>query len=105
MGLFDRFKKEKKEEVSCSSCSCGQEARVKVLGSGCARCQELEEATKLALVELDMDPRVDHVKDFEEIAKYGVMSTPALVVDGQVVSSGRVLNKDQVVEILREFRG
>ena len=68
-------------------------------------CNELEESTKEALAELGMDTTIDHVTDFAEIATYGVMSTPALVVDGKVVSYGKVLKKDEVVKILQNVRG
>ena len=51
-----------------------------------------------------MDPAIEHVRDFAQIAAYGVMSTPALVVDGQVVSSGKVLKPEEVVEILKKVR-
>ncbi|HNW85378.1 MAG TPA: thioredoxin family protein [Candidatus Limiplasma sp.] len=78
---------------------------VKVLGSGCAKCNQLEAATKAALEELHMDTAIDHVTDFTKIAAYGVMSTPALVVDGKVVSYGKVLRQDEVVALLRKVRG
>ena len=58
-------------------------ASVKILGSGCAKCNQLEEATRAALEQLGMDTAVDHVTDFSQIAAYGVMTTPALVVDGK----------------------
>ena len=61
---------------------------VKILGGGCAKCNQLEAATIDALSELGMDTTIDHVKDYEKIAAYGVMTTPALVVDGKVVSYG-----------------
>ncbi len=77
-------------------------ARVKVLGSGCVKCNQLEAAAREALEELGMNAAIDHVTDFAEIAAYGVMSTPALVVDDKVVSYGRVLKKDEVVAILRK---
>ncbi len=79
-------------------------ASVKVLGSGCAKCNKLEKATVEALQELNMDTTIDHVKDYAKIAMYGVMSTPALVVDEKVVSYGKVLTKDEVVKILKELR-
>jgi len=75
------------------------------LGSGCARCQALEKAAKEALEELGMDTTIDHVTDFAQIASYGVMSTPALVVDGKVVSYGKVLSKDEVKSLLQKVRG
>lgn len=118
MGLFN-FKK-KKEENNEAGCCCGgnctpeameqaeQEkilAGVKVLGSGCAKCNQLEAATAEALKELGMDITIEHVTDFEKIAAYGVMSTPALIVDGKVVSYGKVLKKVEVIEILKRARG
>lgn len=95
MNLFK--KQEESNETSSTS--------VKVLGSGCAKCNQLEKATVEALQELNMDTTIDHVKDYAKIAMYGVMSTPALVVDEQVVSYGKVLTKDEVVKILQELRG
>ena len=63
---------------------------VKVLGSGCTNCQNLEKATREALVELGLDAELEHVTDPGEIASYGVMRTPGLVIDDDVVLSGRV---------------
>ena len=114
MGLFGK----KKEEKSC--CCCGdcnadtmQQAEkaknsgsvVKVLGSGCAKCAALEAAAKEALAELGMAADVEHITDFSQIAAYGVMTTPALVVNGKVVSLGKALSKNEVVEILQKTRG
>lgn len=107
----------KKEEHSCCGGNCNAEtmtkaesaktdgASVKVLGSGCEKCNQLEKATKEALSELGMETAIDHVTDFAQIAAYGVMSTPALVVDGKVVSYGKALKKDEVVKILNKVRG
>lgn len=52
-----------------------------------------------------MDASIDHVTDFSQIAAYGVMTTPALVVDGKVVSFGKVLKTDEVVHLLQKVRG
>lgn len=110
MGLFGK-KKEAQTKCGCQgSCSEGttqqaSDASILVLGGGCAKCNELEAATKEALAELDMDTTVGHVTDFVQIAAYGVMTTPALVVDGKVVSYGKVLNKKQIVSILQKVRG
>ena len=116
MSLFGKKKEEKNSACCCGeNCSCGSMekaekaktdgASVKVLGSGCAKCNALEEAAKAALSELGMDTGIDHVTDFSEIAAWGVMTTPALVVDGKVVSFGKVLKKDEVKELLRKVRG
>ena len=80
-------------------------ASVKILGSGCAKCNQLETAAKAALEELNMDKAIDHVTDFTQIAAYGVMTTPALVIDGKVVSYGKVLKVDEIVKILKMDRG
>ena len=78
---------------------------VKILGTGCAKCNQLEQATVEALKELGIENKVEHVTDFEEIASYGVMTTPGLVVDGKVASYGKVLKKDEVIKILQKLRG
>jgi small redox-active disulfide protein 2 len=110
------FGKKKNEETSCCTGSCNAEsmtmaesaktegARIKVLGSGCAKCNQLEAATKAALEQLGMDTAIDHVTDFSQIAAYGVMTTPALVVDGKVVSYGKVLKTDEVAKILQNVK-
>ncbi len=77
------------------------DSRVKVLGSGCLKCNQLEKAVKEALEELNMDISIEHVKDFSKIAQYKVMRTPALVVDGEVKSFGKVLTKDEAIIILK----
>lgn len=79
-------------------------AAIQVLGGGCAKCNALEESTRQALSELGMDLAVGHITDFSEIAALGVMSTPALMVEGKVVSSGRVLTKDQAKELILQAR-
>ena len=70
------------------------------MGSGCAKCMELEKATRTAISELQLNYEVDHITDFAEIASYGVMSTPALVLDGKVISYGKVLTVKEVKELL-----
>jgi small redox-active disulfide protein 2 len=73
---------------------------VKVLGPGCTNCQNLDRATRAALDELGIEAAVEKVTDFGAIAGYGVMSTPGLVVDDQVVLSGRVPSVAQIRELL-----
>ena len=78
-----------------------KENGIKILGSGCAKCIALEKSTKEALTELNVKENIDHITDFTQIASYGVMSTPALVINGKVVSYGKVLNKDEVKDLLK----
>jgi small redox-active disulfide protein 2 len=73
---------------------------VKILGGGCAKCNKLEKNTIEALKEMGKEYKIEHVTDFAEIAKYGVMSTPALVVGGKVVVSGKVLNPSKLKDLL-----
>ena len=90
----------KKESVQNET---GNEA-VKVLGGGCANCHALEAAAKAALAELGLPQEVGHITDFGEIAACGVMHTPALMVDGKVVASGRVLTKEEAKDLIVKAR-
>ena len=108
MGLFGK----KKEEKTACGCAGGCNAPaadtsrgIFVLGGGCAKCNELEAATKAALAELGMDTTIDHVTDFAQIASYGVMTIPALVVDGKVVAYGKVLKPEEIEALLKKVRG
>ena len=73
---------------------------IKVLGTGCAKCKSLHQATINALSELDMAANVEKIEDIVEIMKYNVMTTPALVIDGKVVIKGRVPSNNEMKEIL-----
>jgi small redox-active disulfide protein 2 len=73
---------------------------IKILGPGCGNCKALEANTRQAIDSLGLDAQIAKVTDFVEIASYGVMSTPGLVVDGTVVSAGRVPSATQVAELL-----
>lgn len=75
--------------------------RIQVLGTGCAKCKQLTASAEKAAAELGLDVSVEKVEDIREIMKFKVMTTPALVVDGQVRSAGKVLSLDAVKEILR----
>ena len=74
--------------------------KIKVLGPGCANCVNLEKATREAVAALGIDAEIEKVTDYAAIVGYGVMRTPALVVDEQVVLSGRVPTATTVREIL-----
>lgn len=74
--------------------------KIKVLGPGCANCVNLERATREAVADLGIDAEIEKVTDYGEIAAYGIMRTPGLVVDEQVVLSGRVPTAAGVKKIL-----
>ena len=74
---------------------------IKVLGSGCANCQKLEGLATKAVGELGLDAEIVKVTDIAEIMGYGVMSTPALVIDEELKVAGRVPSYDDVVSILK----
>lgn len=108
MKLFKR-----KEEVK--ACCCGgdcsekvmqqaeenkQEEGIKILGSGCAKCIALENNTRKALEELQLTITIQHISEFAQIASYGIMTTPALVINGRVVSYGKVLRSEEIKKIL-----
>ena len=78
-----------------------KKGKIEILGTGCKKCKELETAAKEAVKELKSDYEVIKVEDIQEIAKYGVTSTPALVVNGVVKSTGRVLSVDEIKELIK----
>lgn len=73
---------------------------IKILGKGCANCKKLEANTKLAVEELGLDATIEKVTDIKDIMKYGVMSTPALVVDEKVKFTGKVPSVEDVKKYL-----
>ena len=73
---------------------------IKVLGTGCAKCKNLEAATKQALADLSIDAQVSKVEDIVEIMKYGIMQTPGLVINEKVVLSGKLPTNPQLKEII-----
>jgi small redox-active disulfide protein 2 len=73
---------------------------IKVLGPGCNNCKTLERVTREAIAELGIAATIEKVEDYAIIAGYGVMSTPALVIDEKVVSTGRVPTPAHLREIL-----
>lgn len=74
--------------------------KIEVLGAGCAKCKTLYENVKRALEESGKEAEVVKVEDIPSIMKYGVMSTPALVVDGQVKFSGKLASAAEIMEML-----
>jgi small redox-active disulfide protein 2 len=73
---------------------------IKILGTGCARCHQLEKTAREAVKELGIDATVEEVKDFSKILAYNVLTTPGLVVNEQVVSSGKSLTKAEVTQLI-----
>jgi small redox-active disulfide protein 2 len=74
---------------------------IKILGPGCAKCEKTEKIVKEAVAESGADVSVDKVTDMMEIANYGVFGTPAVVVDGEVKSVGKVPKKDDIKKWLK----
>ena len=73
---------------------------IKVLGTGCPKCKTLEQATRNAVSELGIDANISKVEDIVNIMNYGVMRTPALVIDEKVVFSGKVPSVSELKEII-----
>jgi small redox-active disulfide protein 2 len=73
---------------------------IKILGSGCSKCQTLERVTREAAGQLGLEAEFEKVTDPGEIASWGVMATPALVIDDEVVVSGRVSSADEIKRLL-----
>lgn len=76
---------------------------IKILGSGCKNCITLKENTETALKEIGLEAEIVKVTDFKDIMAYGVMSTPALVIDEKVVSFGKVLKPKEIEKIIEKL--
>ena len=70
--------------------------KIEILGTGCPKCKKLYEQTRAAAAELSLECRIDKVEDIQKITAYGVMMTPALVVDGEVRSVGKVPSLEDI---------
>lgn len=77
---------------------------IKILGGGCKNCAALDENVEIAVKEAGVEAQIIKITDFKDIMAYGVMSTPALVVDEKVVSCGRVLKPKEISQILKDAR-
>jgi small redox-active disulfide protein 2 len=75
---------------------------IKVLGTGCAKCMQLEKTAKEAVKELGVDAKIEEVKDITKILEYPILTTPGLVIDEKVVCSGKIPSKDEVKKYIRE---
>jgi small redox-active disulfide protein 2 len=75
---------------------------IKVLGSGCANCKRLEANARKAVEDLKLDAEVEKVTDMNEIMNWPILSTPGLVINGKVVSSGRIPSESEIAAWLQE---
>ena len=78
---------------------------IKILGKGCPKCHRLEELAREAAAEAGVKATITKIMDMDEILAYDVMSTPGLIIDGTVKSSGRVPRKEEIVTWIREREG
>lgn len=76
--------------------------KIEIIGTGCAKCDSLERATRAAADRLGLHYEIDHLKDIREFAKRGVMFTPALVVNGRVLAAGRVPDDAELARLLQQ---
>ena len=74
--------------------------KIQVLGTGCAKCKQLTANVQAAIADAGLAASVEKVEDLREIMKFGVMTTPALVIDGKVRSAGKVLNPTEIRTLL-----
>lgn len=120
MGLFGFGKKKEEKNVPCN-CGCAEEKAaakqtccgeaiegiccIRVLGAGCKSCHEQYENVVSAVKNLGLSVEAEYITDMAQIAAYGVMSMPAIVVNEQVVSMGKVLKTADVEKLLKKFAG
>ncbi|MBW2093353.1 MAG: thioredoxin family protein [Deltaproteobacteria bacterium] len=78
---------------------------IKVLGPGCAQCDRLEKELIEVMAETNVIADVEHIRDIKEIGKYGIMGTPALLINGDVKSVGKVPPKTKLIEWLNQAKG
>jgi small redox-active disulfide protein 2 len=76
--------------------------KIQILGTGCPKCKLLFENAQTAVQTLGLDATLEKVEKITDIVAFGVMTTPALAVDGQVKSAGKVLSSEQVAELLKD---
>ena len=95
------------KEEKTGFCCCGDTANgitnIKVLGAGCKSCHEQYENAKAAVQALGLNVEVEYITDMEKVMEYGVMSMPAIVVNGKVVSMGKVLKSADVEKLLHKL--
>lgn len=124
MALFNFGKKKEEQNQGCS-CKCGctgqsEEAKtaqsccleatgaitsIKVLGAGCKSCHEQYENVQKAVKAMGLSVETEYITDMEKVVSYGVMSTPAIVINENVVSMGKVLKEKDVEALFRRLNG
>lgn len=77
---------------------------IKVLGTGCSKCEKLTKVVKDAVNELKIDAKVEKIEDIEKIMSYNVLSMPAVVINGKVVLTGRVSSLDEMVQTIKKSK-
>ena len=75
---------------------------IKVVGGGCANCKKLLENVKQAIAQTDVAASVDYVTDYAQMATLGVMRTPAVIIDGRIVSAGKVLTSSEIITLIKK---
>ena len=78
--------------------------QIKVLGLGCKKCEELSENTVAALKEMNIEETVEHITDIVEIAKSGALEMPVLMLDGKIVSKGKVPPVKEIIDLINKNR-
>lgn len=73
--------------------------KIQILGTGCAKCQKLTENAKQAADTLGLDYQMEKITDIKEIMNFGIMTTPGLAIDGEVLSAGKVLSADEIAKL------
>ncbi len=74
--------------------------KIEILGTGCAKCNKLEDMVKIAVQETGIEAEIGHVRDIKKIMEYGVMTTPALVIDGEVKAAGKIPPLEEIKKLL-----
>jgi len=74
--------------------------KIKILGTGCAKCHQLEQTTRQVVKELAVDATIEEVKDIKKIMEYPILTTPGLVVNEELVCSGRIPSKPEVTQFI-----
>ncbi len=74
--------------------------KIEILGTGCAKCHKLEDLVRDTVQEAGISAEINKVDDIKKIMTYGVMTTPALVIDGKVKAAGKIPSKEEIIKLL-----